>query len=140
MVALGDGIDLIADAVVDRELVGKLPLILRIECPDVFANGGRIQVLGVFFNQLRKAKQKISPGSECIRGCYSVIRSQAASEVEAAARAVGVLRLEVIDGVMLDLHAVAGRVLPLDPAQVCGSQVGVVPELEWIGVVWIPQG
>ena len=97
MVAGGDRIILVPDAVVDREFFRCPPLILSIERPDVFARGGWIQILGVLLNQLREAEQKVRPGVEEIRSRSTGERGQAAGEVESAARAVGVLRLEMVN-------------------------------------------
>jgi len=90
-------------------------------------------------HQLRKAEQKVCPGVEDIRSRSTGERGQAACEVETAARAVGVLRLEMVNGEAIEFHAVASGVLPFVPTQVGSGDVSVIPELEGIGAVLIAQ-
>src|SRR5580698_5925228 len=139
MIACGDRIILVADAVIDRELLRCPPLVLSIECPNVLAKRGGIQILSVLLNQLREAQQKVRPGVVVIRSRSARERGQASCEVESAARAVGVLRLKVVNRKAIEFHAIASGVLPLDPTQIGGVDVGVIPELEGIRAVLISQ-
>ena len=110
MIAARRRIDLVADADIDGQLAGGLPCIAGVESVGRHAHGGRIHILNVLAHALRQAEQKIAPAVVAGGGRAAVQGGQSAGEVEAAARPVGGLRLEVIDVVLAVLDAEAERV------------------------------
>ena len=130
-------IPLEACAVVKGQIARHLPLITRVDAPAGHSHGRRIDILEILAHGLWQPKQEVGPAIVERRGRTTVERRQATAEIEAATRAIGGLRLEVVDRVVGVLATKPEVMRATAPAEVAGGDILVITEEERIGDVRI---